>query len=203
MDTLRRYRFLTAIIIAVLLRTSGSSMFAKEPPGTPGTRSELVLQDEKKQVRVGEIAPPIEALSASGDVVLAHAYKGKVTLIVFWSMHDKAKMRLLDVLKKIRREFGGHENFLMLSVCIDEDWEDWLDFCERQGKVDFGSGPRNFYDEDKWWQLTQAGLNAKAHSAPKVGVVNTPAIFLIGPDNRLIAVRIPRDKLSTTIGAAL
>ena len=53
----------------------------------------------------------------------------------------------------------------------------------------YGDVKRSFIGDSRWWQCTD--IAGTVPSAPRYGVGRKPEAFLIGPDGRFIAVRIP------------
>src|SRR5262245_39539475 len=156
-------------------------------------------------VAVGRAAPPVIALFPSGDAVLPEQQTGKVVLLVFWSLQDAARAQLFERLRAVRKEFARDDRLRIISVCTDSDgdsWETWGRFLLDQGAVDFGDGPRRFMDDDRWWNVFQNHGVAEP-SSRRYGVTTGPAAFLIGPDGRLLAVRIPAGEIRERVAAVL
>ncbi len=160
-------------------------------------------------VRVGQVAPPVVADNIDGNFDMQRYYRDFV-LVTFWSMDDAASKRQFEELKKIRRTLAKEHRLLILSVCTDDDvnWDRWRQFLEGQGTVDYGDrdrpggrGPFTFYMDHKW---VNAFLDtANFDSAKAYGVERVPEAFLIGPDRRLRAVKIPVDKMGEVVAEAL
>jgi hypothetical protein len=129
--------------------------------------------------------------------------------LTFWSLNDAASRRQFEELKRIRRDITKEDRLLILSVCTDanvgENWNSWLRFLDEQGKVDYGDvdrrGPFHFSMDHKW--LNAGEEIGDSLSSDAYGVRRLPEAFLIGPDKRLRAVRIPVDKLREVVKAAL
>lgn len=153
-------------------------------------------------VRVGQIAPPVVALTASGDFGIESYYHGRYVLLTFWSMKDEAGLRQFEQLRKIRRAFAREDRLLIVDVCTDEgDHGTWLKFLEIQGEPDYGDGPVRFYSDSKWVNTIQGGSDFVSSKA--YGVERLPEAFLIGPDRRLVAVRIALDRLGEVVAEEL
>jgi hypothetical protein len=121
--------------------------------------------------------------------------------LAFWyaGKKDPATDEQFARLREIRREFVGHEKLLIVSVCVNVGLEEgaadtWDKFVMGQGKVDYGDGKRRFIDDSRWWQCMDIGGPALP-SAPRYGVGHKPETFLIDPDGRFVAVRIPAKEL--------
>jgi hypothetical protein len=159
-------------------------------------------------IRIGQIAPPVVALTAGGDFGIESYYRGRYVILAFWSMKDAAGLRQFEQLRKIRLGMAKEERLLIVDVCADDgetDHDTWLEFLKIQGKPDYGDsdgrGPVRFYSDRKWVNTFQGGSDFVSTKA--YGVERLPAAFLIGPDRRLLAVRIPIDKLGEVVAEAL
>jgi hypothetical protein len=149
---------------------------------------------------VGALAPPVNALAADGNAFFPEHIKGKVVLLVFWSLQEPASIRQFGVLENLRKEFAG-QPLQIISLCIDEDWDAWQRVMKDQGPVDFGQGSKPFDSDHQWWQLIQS---ARAPStAAAYGVTKTPAAFLTGLSGRFVALQIPSEKLREIVSETL
>jgi hypothetical protein len=148
----------------------------------------------------GTPAPPINAIGPDGNAFFPEHIKGKMMLLVFWSLHEPASIRQFGVLENLRREFAG-QPLQIISLCTDDDWDAWQRVMLDQGSLDFGQGPKPFNSDPQWWQLIQAPR--APNTAAAYGVTKTPAAFLIGLDGRLGAVQIPSEKVRDIVNDAL
>jgi len=162
-------------------------------------------------LEVGQEAPPIMANSPDGSPILPERPMGKWIRLVFWSLRDKTEMQPLETLKEIRKAFANDERLWIISVCTGthvgekvntDDRTLWLKYLEKQGRVDYGDGERSFQDDSKWWNVFQDSRVEKPTSH-RYGVTKLPESFLIGPDGRLLAVRIPEMELRRKVEVAL
>jgi hypothetical protein len=99
------------------------------------------------------------------------------------------------------------QKLLIISLCVnvreeDGTWEAWNEFVLGQGKVDYGDGERRFIDDSRWWQCTDTPSPALP-SAPRYGVGRKPDAFLIDPEGRFVAVRIPPQELRREVAKAI
>lgn len=80
----------------------------------------------------------------------------------------------------------------------------WYDFTLRQPPIDDGKGKTHrLIDDSRWWQcMGIAGMDAQP-TAPRFGFHGVPRLFLIGPDGRVAAARVPEAKLGEEIRKAL
>jgi hypothetical protein len=155
----------------------------------------------------GAIAPPIRGVLSDGspvspepNAIFPAALSNMHVLLVFWSMHDKGDTGLISALKEVRRTFGKGR-FQMVSMCVDDDWEAWIKFMDRQGTTQYGGRAVSFANDNVWWQLIQAGSGVDCAAA--FHVTKTPMAFLLQPNGRFFAVNIPSEKLGGTVAKAL
>jgi hypothetical protein len=148
----------------------------------------------------GALAPPINAVAADGNAFFPEHTKGKVVLLVFWSLHEPASIRQFGVLESLRKEFAARP-LQIISLCIDEDWDAWQRVMSDQGSVDFGQGPKPFDSDHQWWQLIQSA--GAPSTAAAYGVTKTPAAYLIGFSGRFVALQIPSEKLREIVNETL
>jgi alkyl hydroperoxide reductase subunit AhpC len=163
-------------------------------------------------VQIGQVAPPVVAMNIDGNIHMQRYYNDRFVLLTFWSMDDPASKRQFEELKKIRRTLAKQDRVLILSVCTDEEdeatWDRWRHFLEGQGDVDYGDRDRpgggsrfTFYMDHKWVNAFQETANFSTTKA--YGVKRVPEAFLIGPDRRLRAIKIPTDKMGAVVAEAL
>jgi hypothetical protein len=79
----------------------------------------------------------------------------------------------------------------MISICVDaEDRKSWMQFQNRQGKVNYGDrrGIFDFYADHKWWQACQ--VSSEIPYSDAYGVGNKGELFLVAPNGRFLEVRI-------------
>ncbi|HEX5176091.1 MAG TPA: hypothetical protein VFV83_03625 [Chthoniobacteraceae bacterium] len=179
----------------------------------PGAlQNESLAQSAPAATRVaawtpGTTAPPIRGVLSDGSpigpdpgAIFPAALANMHVLLVFWSMHDTGDIGLIGSLKDVRRTFGKGR-FQIVSMCVDDDWEAWIKFMDRQGATEYGGRTVRFSNDNVWWQLIQAGSGVDC--AADFHVTKTPMAFLIQPNGRFFAVNIPGEKLRGTIAKAL
>lgn len=177
--------FISSILLCVCF-IFVASVVASEPAAKS-------KQPQARQFKVGDPAPKFWGYNAGGDVYdYSKTCKGKTLLLVFWSLHDPDYQQLNQRLRKIRRQFLHEKNLTMVSQCVDQDYEAWMDYCNHQKKLD----GNDFYSDARWIHQSQGGFNLEeVNSAKEYGVEKTPAFFLIGPDRKFLAVKIPEKDL--------
>ncbi len=171
--------------------------------------------------RVGNEAPVVLGLLSDADTAAVRplTWAGRYTLLAFWSPDDPAAVRQLDELRRLYRDFAGDERFRIVGVATvptrrvpeRDDWDTWIEFMGRQPDVIGPDGvPRRFHLA--WRQLFEAEAFAPEvfpsddrglTTAGRYGVAAPPAAFLIDPDGRLAAVRIPTEGLREAVAKVL
>ncbi|MFZ5829629.1 MAG: TlpA family protein disulfide reductase [Planctomycetota bacterium] len=188
---MHRRRFIILLALSVLGLSVDLSPAAEAP------------QPAKRPLEAGDVAPPIVALIASGSAIQEKPWDGKYVLLHFWSLGNASTARTMEQLRQLRKQFANDDRFRMISVCMDEDWDAWIRFQNRQGEVDYGDprGKFRFFEDHKWWQVSQ--VTDVVVTSESYGVKEKSEFFLIDPEGRLRAVRIPAEKLRESITAAL
>ena len=92
----------------------------------------------------------------------------------------------------------------MISICVDtEELESWLEFQNRQGKVNYGDrrGSFDFFSDHKWWQVCQ--VSSEVPYSDAYGVENKGELFLVAPNGRLLEERLALKDVRESIMNAL
>ncbi len=142
------------------------------------------------KIEVGEKAPSLCAYDGGADVMISKDYQGKTLLVVFWSLHDPARDELVKQLKQVRQQYANDERFRLLAVCVDSQWEEWMQF----------SRDEKLFNVPKWWQLFDClECEEQFRKHARFNTKATPALFLVGPTNLFLAVDIRPDELSAEL----
>ena len=183
--------------------TSGLSVKVK------GGSNEVRLDLAAEGIEVGRPAPLLPAHGPDGNFLHEADLRGKYVLLAFWYVgtKDPATDEQFTRLREVRREFAGQEKLLIISLCVNANSEEgaaeaWNKFVIGKCVVDYGNGKCRYIDDSRWWQCTDIGGSALP-SAPRYGVGRKPEAFLIGPDRRFVAVRIPPPELRREVAKAV
>ncbi len=160
--------------------------------------------DSKQEVTiaVGDPAPELCLMNCDGNSVAPEDSKGKHLLVVYWSLDDPKRDDLIRQLRQIRQHYLRDDRLRIFSVCMDDDWERWITFLNKQDELPGKEGGLiPFWSDAKWWQLFhyEQGWNEQVGKASQFHGDKTPALFLIGPNGRFLAVDIPTDKLASVL----
>ena len=124
------------------------------------------------RIGVGDTAPVLQVTTLDGTVIDFRSLKGKTTLLDFWATWCAPCLVDIPHLRVLQERNGGREDFIIIAVSLDSDERALTDFIKKRG-----IGWHNVYGE--------AG---GAHvAADRYGVTAIPAMFLIGPDGKLVA----------------
>ena len=161
----------------------------------------------------GDVNPVIFDLNAEGigtGEMIEHI-RDRTIVVAFASLatlNDPAGSAQLRARKALRRTHAHRKDLLIMMMFIDilsEEGNDvkWSAFLLGEGRVDYGDGPRRFIDDSKWWCCTDLASWSAIATAPRFGVSHVPANFIIGPDGRFRAVRVPNASLPAAVAKAL
>ena len=141
-----------------------------------------------KQMQANEVAPNFEATTLEGHTFKLSDVRGKVVLLDFWATWCGSCVAQLPKLKAVYEEFHRDDRFVMISLSLDKEVDTVRDFIKKH--------------EVKWKQgFLGAWSNATLRA--DYGVTGIPALFLIGPDGKLIVTEPPAKILEQAIKKAL
>lgn len=158
----------------------------------------------KPAIQSGDVAPSLVAFIANGDAIDEKPWDGKYVLVHFWRLKDVDRDAQFRCLKQLRKEFANEDRLRMISICVDtEELESWLEFQNRQGKVNYGDrrGSFDFFSDHKWWQVCQ--VSSEVPYSDAYGVENKGELFLVAPNGRLLEVRLALKDVRESIMNAL
>ena len=152
------------------------------------------------RVKVGQIAPAIDGLLADGSPLDPKDLAGKLVLLTFWSADDDARERQFAALRAIRKEFRADDRLRIVTVRLGGEWDAWLALCARP--LDPAAGPHPSFDCDPtWWQVFHTPHAETRHNP--FGAGTGPEAYLVGPEGKVAAVRLPDDKLRDAVAGLL
>lgn len=160
-----------------------------------------VARDDDAPLKVGDRAPEISALAADGNALTSNGLQGKVVLLTFWSMDDKNYEKVAEAFKAVRAAHRDQSDLQLISVCVDDDWERWMEYLDKQPPLDKEHPLQRFYSDRRWWQYVQVGGDET--TANKYGVRQTPTTFLIDRAGKLAALNIVPVDIAKSVDRAL
>jgi thiol-disulfide isomerase/thioredoxin len=125
------------------------------------------------QIEAGKTAAPeFTALDMEGNEFKLADFKGKYVLLDFWATWCGPCIAELPYLREAHKQFGGRDDFVMISLSLDDAVEK----------------PREFVTKnDMPWLQGYLGDWANTDVPREYGVDGIPALFLIDPEGRMIA----------------
>lgn len=145
---------------------------------------ELKATIEKMQVTgIGQMAPEFHLQTPEGKSVSLSSLRGHYVLIDFWASWCGPCIREIPNVKKTYERFHS-EGFEILSVSLDNKSENWENAIRKHGLN------WNHVSSLKGWKCPVAKL---------YHVSAVPAMFLIGPDGRIIDNNVSGATLEKTV----
>src|SRR5262249_847966 len=148
----------------------------------------------------------IGAITPDGNAVDSKHFQGKYLLMVFWSLKGSEGKDPFEPLRGIRREFARDKRLLILQVCTDGNeegnWDAWSKRLLDEGTVDYGDGKMTrFMDDPQWWNCVE--VSVEDPPSRRYGVTAGWESFLVGPDGKVLAVRVPVKELRDKVAKVL
>ena len=178
--------------------SSGRLAFARadvEIPEIPGGRSDEPLDIGPipleafpfRELNVGDRVPDIIPEAADGRTLNLAALRGKVVLLAFWS--TRWSMASLPHLKTTYDTFGRDPRFVMIG--LNEDFApEAMKWCVARHNL-------------AWEQRYLGSSDDPNPIAAAFGVRFLPAVFLIGPDGRVIAKDLEGVRIKQAVAASI
>ena len=142
----------------------------------------------KKTLRMADTAPPFEIKTVDGAPLRLADFRGKFVLLDFWATWCGPCVGETPFLKATYKAFGANDNFAMISLSVDDD----------------ASAPKKFAAQnDIKWIQGFLGKWSDSQVTPLYGVEGIPAIFLIGPDGKILARDLRGEAIKEAVGKAL
>lgn len=162
---------------------------AKDFPNTPqAKKASGVLR------RLSSIGQPLRfaAKDIKGRQVNIAAYRGRVTLIQFWSNIDDRCQQDMDELKELYSKYGGNRGFEIIGVCLDRDPKQMQAFLQQNKYL--------------WPQIQEPG-GFDGPLANELGVMTLPMMILVDQKGNVVTDNIfvanLEGELKRLLGAAM
>jgi thiol-disulfide isomerase/thioredoxin len=149
---------------------------------------EIQVQKTLQSLRIGDLAPLFEVKTLDGAPLHLADFRGKFVLLDFWATWCRPCVHETPFLKAACKSFGANPRFAMISLSLDAD----------------PAAPKAFASKNEiQWEQGFLGEWSKSPVTPLYGVEGIPAIFLIGPDGKIIARDLREEAISEAVAKAL
>jgi len=140
-----------------------------------------ILQD-------GHLAPPFKVKTLDGKTVTLQDYRGKVVLLAFWATWCGPCIAELPTLKAIHADLAEDDRFEMISLSLD-------------GSID--PVRRLVHQHQLDWVQIHLGNWSQTELPSQYAVSYLPAVFIIGPDGKIISQNVNESQIREQIDKAL
>jgi hypothetical protein len=165
-------------------------------PPVPGEQSEKPLDlgamrlEPRNRLELGAPAPSFEVTTVEGrKLAVPRDFQGKFLLIDFGTLWDIEAPTQIPLLNEVNQKFGKDPRFAILSLLFEADTAE-----ARRSIADKG---------EPWTQAIVGPLSNPIASAYDIDDENVSTTILIGPNGKIFAKDLWREKIDKAIGEAL
>ena len=147
-----------------------------------------VVVDICAALKDGDQAPPFKVNTLDGKTVTLQDYRGKVVLLAFWATWCGPCIAELPTLKTIHADLAEDDRFEMISLSLD-------------GSID--PVRRLVHQHQLDWVQVHLGNWSQTELPSQYAVSYLPAVFIIGPDGKIISQKVDESQIREEIDKAL
>jgi beta-lactamase regulating signal transducer with metallopeptidase domain/thiol-disulfide isomerase/thioredoxin len=136
---------------------------------------------------IGQATPEFAVTTLAGEPLRSKDLRGKFVLLDFWATWCGPCLKELPLVKEAYEEFANDPQVVFVSLSLDKTREEPLEFVAREKLA---------------WTQGYLGEWDKANMPNEYGVLGIPAVFLIGPDGKLLAKDLRGAQIKEAIKAA-
>jgi thiol-disulfide isomerase/thioredoxin len=141
-----------------------------------------------KHLNVGDAAPAFEVPTLDDRTLKLADLRGKYVLLDFWATWCGPCRGETPHLKSVYEKFGKDPRFVIVSLSLDPEQKEPREYAKKEG-MDW---PQGFLGD---WSKTKL--------PNEYGVRGIPAIFLIGPDGKILAKDLRGPAILSAVEKAL
>ncbi len=143
----------------------------------------IELIKSKKAIKISQVAPMFSQLNTNKQLFNLQTLKGKYVLIDFWASWCAPCRVQNPSLLKLYEDFKA-KNFEIVGISLDEKKAEWVNAIKT--------------DQLSWINVSDL-KGWKNEVAKMYGITAVPSNFLIGPDQKIIAININPTSLKSTL----
>lgn len=139
-------------------------------------------------VQPGYAAPELTARTLDETPFKLSELRGKVVLVDFWATWCAPCIAEIPNIRRLHEKYGADGKFVVVSISLNKSVAAVTKFRKKTSMP--------------WTHIVTEG-EFKSELAKAYGVKGVPAIFLIGPDGKLIAKNVSDSKLRKAVRKAM
>jgi thiol-disulfide isomerase/thioredoxin len=135
-------------------------------------------------VKAGDQAPAVAVTTLKGERLELEKLEGKTVLLDFWATWCVPCVAELPIFVDLYDQGKTRKDFVMIGVNLDGD-EKMLRRFLKKHRVE--------------WHQVHGPKGGARETAERFGVIGLPAVFLIGPDGRILASDLREDEIAKAV----